>query len=389
MALKNSDLHMQLLTNVAYTSSSLFIPVYAQEMGANDVQIGSIVAAYSLALFLSSYTLGRLSDIYGRKSILVTSLFFASLLAFLQLLARTPELLLIIRFLLGICAGSSTSLIAYAIDLKRDLGNFTSFASLGSAIGQGISGLSLLFFPFGAAGIELLPVFSLSGVLLFVAFILSTLTYYPEHRTISVSFFPRDVFSKGKAAYVSLAMRHLGATAIWALFPVFCYELTPSSLSPGYRLALVSLLYVVNSVVQALTMRFLTSKINAHRLVLLGISLSSLTFLSFTFAYNYLELLITQFLLGVSWAFMYVGGLRYVVEGSAEKGASAGLLSSSMSLSGIFGPILGGSISGFVVLEGFGQRAGFTSVMYFASALSAVAAVIFSSLSGNKADSIP
>lgn len=374
-------MHMQLLTNTAYTSSSLFIPVYAQDLHASSLDIGGIVASYSLALFLSSYTLGRFSDIYGRKQVLVFSLLAASVLAFLQAAAPTPQLLLLVRFLLGFSAGSSTSLIAYAIDLRRDLGSFTSLASLGSAIGQGISGMALLLFPLGIGGVELLPVFLLSGSLLLAAFLLSLNTNYPSHPVATRAFFPSGVFSKGKGAYISLSLRHLGATAIWAFFPIFCFDLTPSNLSTGYRLGLVSLLYVVNSLVQTASMRFLTNRIGPSRLMLLGISLSSLTFFSFTLASNYIELLLTQFLLGVSWAFMYVGGLRYVVGMSDEKGAAAGMLSSSMALSGIFGPLMGGAISGAVISAGFGERYSFISVMYVAAAMSAVAAYLFTSLS--------
>lgn len=92
---------MQLLTNIAYTSSSLFIPIYASETGANSAEIGAIIASYSLALLLSNYTLGRLSDMYGRRVILVACLLFASLMALLQLEAATPVVLLTVRFLLG------------------------------------------------------------------------------------------------------------------------------------------------------------------------------------------------------------------------------------------------------------------------------------------------
>lgn len=370
---------MQLLTNIAYTSSSLFIPIYASETGANSAEIGAIIASYSLALLLSNYTLGRLSDMYGRRVILVACLLFASLMALLQLVAATPVVLLTVRFLLGLSAGSSSSLIAYAIDLKRDLGYFSSIAAMGSAIGQGFAGAVIYLFAGRAIGHSLFaPVFLMSSLLLFISFVLSLKTKYPENPSRgSVRFFPAGVFSRGKAAYISLSLRHFGATAIWALFPIFCLALTPASYPYSLRLALVASIYVLNSVVQIVSMRFLTRGRSPRTLTLWGIILSALTFFSFTLARNFAELAATQLMLGVGWSFMYVGGLRYVVERSSSRGASAGLLASFMAMSGIGGPIAGGAIATGVASLGFGDAGGYLAVMYAAAALTAVAAIVF------------
>lgn len=378
MKLKNSDLHMQLFTNIAYTSSSLFIPIYAADIGAGAAQIGLIVSAYSIALLMSNYTLGRLSDIYGVRGVLAISLFSAAIFAFLQLLTADSTELLLVRFFLGLSAGSSSSLIAYAIDMKRDLGNFSSFASLGGAIGQALAGTIVYVFAGRSVGKELLyPVFAMSSILLLAAFALSLSTPRGHGRRGRMRFIPPGMFRRGKAAYISLALRHLGATAIWTIFPLFCFALTPPNLSYGVRLSLVSLIYVLNSVIQVLSMHFLTPKFSSSRLVLIGISLSAATFLSFTLAHDYLELVATQVLLGISWSFMYVGGLRYVVERSNERGTAAGMLSSIMALSGIGGPLAGGALAEAVTGLGTTHFEGYLAIMYAATALTTLAAFVF------------
>ena len=376
----NTDFHMQLLTNIAYTSSTLFVPVYASEIGANSAEIGAIVASYSVALLLSNYTFGRLSDMYGRRPILAAGLLFASLMAFMQLEALSPPALLAVRFLLGLSAGSSSSLIAYAMDLKRDLGYFSSIAALGSAIGQGFAGVALYLFAGRIIGHSILaPVFIMSSLLLFVAFAFSLKSgYVRQNASGRVKFFPPGVFSGGRAAYISLAIRHFGATSIWAIFPLFCLALTPASYSYGLRLSLVASIYVLNSVVQMLAMRFLTRGLAHRTLVLWGIVLSALTFFSFTLVRNFSELAATQLLLGVGWSFMYVGGLGYVVERSSSRGASAGMLASFMAMSGIGGPIAGGAIAGGAAsLLGPGNAGGYAAVMYFAATATAAAAILF------------
>lgn len=378
MSHRNSDLHMQLFTNIAYTSSSLFIPIYSVDIGAGSAQIGAIVSSYSVALLLSNYTLGRLSDFYGRRGVLAASLSSASVLAFVQLVAADPTELLVVRFFLGLSAGSSSSLIAYAIDLKRDLGSFSSYASMGGAIGQGLAGMVVYLFAGRIAGKGLIdPVFAVSSALLLVAFGLSLGTPRGHAAKGRMRFIPQGAFSRGKAAYLSLAMRHFGATAIWAIFPIFCFGLTPTSFSYGERLSLVSLVYLLNSIIQVLSMHFLTGRMNANTLVLAGIGMSSLTFLSFTFASNYADLIATQFLLGVSWSFMYVGGLRYVVERSNERGTAAGMLTSLMALSGIGGPLAGGTIAELVTGLGGTVFEGYLTIMYIACIITGVAAFAF------------
>ncbi len=378
MSPRNSDLHMQLFTNIAYTSSSLFVPIYAVDMGAGSAQIGAIVSSYSVALLLSNYTLGRLSDYYGRRGVLAVSLSVAAAFAFLQLIASNPTELLVVRFFLGLSAGSSSSLIAYAIDLKRDIGSFSSYASLGGAIGQALAGTIVYLLAGRAAGRALIdPVFLTSSVLLLAAFFLSLSTPRGHGRAGRMRFIPVGAFSKSRAAYISLALRHFGATAIWAIFPIFCFALTPATYSYGQRLALVSVVYVFNSIIQVLSMHYLTGRMKANTLILAGISMSSLTFLSFTLVSNYVELMSTQLLLGVSWSFMYVGGLRFVVERSSERGTAAGMLSSVMALSGIGGPLAGGALADMVAGFGASTFQSYLSIMYAACAITAVAAFAF------------
>jgi len=76
----------------------------------------------------------------------------------------------------------------------------------------------------------------------------------------------------------------------------------------------------------------------------------------------------TQVALGMSWAFLYVGSLKFVLERGVERATSSGLLGSALSISATAGPLLGGAIA-----EAF-QR---TTPMYVAAGLAVIAFGVF------------
>src|SRR5690606_36537971 len=50
------------------------LPYYAREYGASDIAIGFLTAWYALAQLIGAPVLGRLSDQYGRRPVLLVSI---------------------------------------------------------------------------------------------------------------------------------------------------------------------------------------------------------------------------------------------------------------------------------------------------------------------------
>ena len=74
-----------------------------------------------------------------------------------------------------------------------------------------------------------------------------------------------------------------------------------------------------------------------------GSLFSAIAFLSFTLVDTFPQMIITQVILGFSWAMFYVGGLRRVEEVSKESNTVAtatGLFNSSISVAQIIGPFI-------------------------------------------------
>jgi MFS family permease len=353
-----------LLSNASNMMSTIFIPVFAVGIGASTREIGIIGAGYGLAIFVSSYLFGRASDIHGRRAFLVPGLFLSTLAFFLQILARGPLELIVIRTLAGFCIGIFTApLIAYEFEKGGRLGTFSSYGSLGWALGSILAGVIAQHGEMYSRQNPLLPfweVFFLAGFFYLVSFLISLGLPDVEAHPVKTPLFPKEILGRNLHIYLPLVLRVTGAFSIWIIFPIFLTGLGASKLWIG-------ILYFANTSTQFFIMRRLDFA-NESRLYAGGLLFSGVVFFAYTLPENFLYLIPLQLLLAITWSWMYVGGLRYLTENNEEKAASIGLMNSLTSISMAVGPLLGGFIAG-----GFG----FDAVMYFASALSLLGLLIF------------
>lgn len=132
--------------------------------------------------------------------------------------------------------------------------------------------------------------------------------------------------------------RHGTANAIWIFWALFLQDYI--GLSP-FEIGLVQL---TNTLTQFFVMKTLGDRYNPQFMYFLGLVLSATAFFSFTLAGSLIEMVLTQFILGFSWAFFYVGGLR-IVEFRAKSynlvGTSTGLYNASISIAQVVGPVIG------------------------------------------------
>jgi len=349
---------IQFLSSLALSASLLFIPKLAQDLGANNTQIGIIVAVYALATFAASYIFGRLSDVYGRKLFINLGLGVCSITFLLQALAdpyfvapalANPWLLAFVRGLAGFSLGIfPAALTVYVYDSGCEVGKFSSFGALGWAIGTFVAGLiAMVAFYYG--------VFILSSACFLLALLISFKMKRTDGSRLQVPFFPRDLMKKNWRVYVPFLLRHTGANCIWVIYPLFI-------LSLGGNDFWVGVVYTVNTATQFVVMLFL-DRFEEKSLINAGLLLAVATFLSFTMAQNFLHLLPMQVLLACSWASMYVGSLTYLMKNNVEKATSTGILSSVINISQVFGSLMGGVIS---------QLFDYKATMYVAATLTVV-----------------
>jgi DHA1 family tetracycline resistance protein-like MFS transporter len=151
------------------------LPYYARTFGANPALTGLIFSAYPLAQVFAAPLLGRLSDRYGRKPVLMLSITGTVGALLLLGFSSTLWMLALSRLLDGITGGNISVAQAYMTDVTSEKDRGKAFGLIGAAFGIGfilgpamsglLSGFGMHVPPFAAAGLACLN-------LLFVAVVL-------------------------------------------------------------------------------------------------------------------------------------------------------------------------------------------------------------------------
>jgi MFS family permease len=320
---------IQLLSNAGVFGPVVIVPLILQnELHASNETIGLIAGGFAAAGFISSYIFGRGSDVYGRRNILLAGLFLSGVATLLQAATIVSGGLAVFagaRILMGFCSGMfPAALLAYAYDTKGKMGAFSAWGALGWAFGN----YAVTVF----AAYE--HAYILCAIVLFASFAIALKLPFKTDTRMQVPLFPKALIRRNAPVYASMLIRHTGANMIWVTYPLFLTNI-------GATLQWIGIIYGVNSVGQFFFMMLL-DRYDPSLLVAVGLGSSALTFYSFTLAGSYWEIIPSQIMLAFAWACLYVGSLRYVMDKNKEKATASGLLSSTMSISGIIGPVIGG-----------------------------------------------
>ncbi len=342
------------LTNFSASSAGLFIPILIKTFSGTDFDVGLTAFFTGTAVFISSYIFGRSADIYGRRIFLVLGLAACSFAFILQIFATTVFTLMLARAFVGFCAGIFPSaLTAYVVEARKGIGKFTSFGSLGFSLGSIIAGIIASYF-------QIWHIFLLGSILYLVSLLIA-LTFHDIKRiSFKIPLFPRKIIKQNMPVYAGVFIRHTGACAVWTIYPLYLETIGATNFWIG-------VIYAVNAFSQFCFM-LLLDKWKSNLLIVLGIFCSGITFIGFVLSWHFYIILVFQVLLGFSWACLYVGSLKFITDRTEEKSTSVGLLFSTTSLSGILGPILGGTIAYFV---------GYRAVVCFAVVMCFTALCVF------------
>ena len=153
------------------------LPFYSQSLGASPFVIGTIVSVYGLCQFIAGPILGKASDRYGRKPILMISQ-LGTLGGFILLaLSRSLALVFLARIIDGLTAGNISVAQAYISDNTEPKDRTRAFGIVGASFGLGFlvgPAISGLLSKYG----HQTPIWAAAG--LSALSILATLTLLPS-----------------------------------------------------------------------------------------------------------------------------------------------------------------------------------------------------------------
>ncbi|MCE2721316.1 MAG: MFS transporter [Dolichospermum sp.] len=165
------------INSLSFTILIPIIYLYGKQFGLNDFQTSLLFSTYSIAQFFATPVIGKLSDRFGRKPLLIISLAGTVIANTIAGTATTAILLFFARFLDGITGGNVAVAQAVISDVTMQKNRAQAFGIYGAAMGLGfIIGpvISLL-----AQQISLGTAFLVSGAVAMIA-MLMTIFLLPE-----------------------------------------------------------------------------------------------------------------------------------------------------------------------------------------------------------------
>lgn len=308
---------------------------------------GWLLLAYALFQFLFAPVIGALSDRFGRRPVLLASLFGFGLDYIFMALAPTIAWLFLGRIIAGIMGASFTTGAAYIADVSTNENRSQNFGLIGAAFGLGfivgpvIGGLLGSYgprVPFIAAAVLTLLNF------LYGLFILpESLT--PENRRpfnwrranplgslLNLKRYPIILGLVGALVFIYIASHAVQTT--WAYFTIEKFEWNEQMI--GYSLGVVG---IMSALVQGLLIRKAIPILGQKRSVILGMLLYTIGFILFGVASESWQMFV--FIIPYSLGGIAGPALQGIMSSqvpASEQGELQGALTSMMSATSIVGP---------------------------------------------------
>jgi len=368
---------------------SLFLPLlpyYAGSLGASPTLIGLLIASNAVAQLLAAPFIGRLSDTWGRRPMLLFSVTGTVvgfvLLGLVEPLGRglaalAPSWftengaalawLFFSRILDGLAGGNVSLARAYITDITDEKNRAKGLGLIGAAFGTGfiigpamggtLSNWPYITSPFEAMGLSRYAVPAFAAVLLSALNLIGVALWLPEsltpERRAALAEKKRSILPV-RTLVESLKRPRVGPllqtrffyrlaftlfTANFALFTRYRFGLTDQATS--YILTYVGVLVVL---VQGLFVGWLTNRFPENRIIVGGVAVLAVALLAWALVPNVPLMLAVLALLPLS------GGTLNTVTNSAlskavraeDVGGALGLSTSLDSLTQILAPALGG-----------------------------------------------
>lgn len=345
------------------------LPYIAERFEASPLQIGLLTAVYSFFQLIASPILGRLSDRYGRKKLLIISQLGSAFGYLLLGLAGNLPLLFLSRIIDGITGGNISIAQAYIADVTTKKNRAQGMGLMGAAFGLGF-----IFGPAIGGALSKIsystPAYFATAVSLLT--VLTTIFFLKETVNTKVAVkSPRTKFSLAEFKRV-LSLYPIGLLIVvffltntsfstmqgtFALWTQKTFNFAP--VNNGWLFTYVGILAVLFQLrlLPFVTKRFREKTILLWSLIFMAIGMFLIP-LSFDPDFLYVALFFMP--LGQALAMPTVQAMATENVPPEEYGETLGVMQSAGSFGRIIGPIIGGEMF---------QVMGKDSAFYFAGAI--------------------
>jgi DHA1 family multidrug resistance protein-like MFS transporter len=331
-------------------SKSPVLPLFAEHLGASESQLGFIAAASTYTGILLSIPAGVLSDVWGRKRVLLLSgLVFASA-PFLYLLVQTPAHLAVIR----VYHGAATAIfgpvaMAYVADLApvrrgERMGLYSSATLVGRSIAPFVGGFLLV----GARGYA--NVYLVCGAAGALALLIGT--RLPGASTAEEKSQVSPWVTAREALVFALRNRTVLVTSVIEAVQYFAFGAFETFLPiyavrnevPAWQIGIILAAQVATIALTKPIMGRLSDQVGRRPVIVGGLVLGALAVALLAMSPHVVTLAIAATLFGLSMSVVTASTSALVADASkaAHFGSSLGILSTIMDIGHSSGPVAAG-----------------------------------------------
>ena len=357
----------------------IIIPIlyaYSKKFGLSDFQNGLLFALFSICAFISTPIIGRLSDKYGRRPMLLISIIGTALSFFITAFAPNAMILFFARALDGITAGNIPVAFAVISDTTKPEERAKAFGVVGAAFnfgfifGPAIAALTVGFgsgVPFIIAGL-----ITTVAVIITALFLPETNKHMGEVQKGKLFDFPRlwhTLFDKnvGPTFLISFVFFLAFSCAIIYGFQPFTVNIL--KISQSQNAILFTLFGIIGLISQTFFVAFLSRRLGMKKAFSLSIISTAVSFVIMFLSHSLLVFVFASLILALFNSVVQTLIPTILSQETDEKsqGSIMGLNSSYQSLGMIFGPILGGIVATIAIPWTFLVGAGLVIICYFLS----------------------
>jgi MFS family permease len=326
---------------------------YSQKFGLTDFQNGLLFSVFSLAQFIATPIIGRLSDKYGRKPVLFFSLLGTALSFLMMAFAKTGTILFVARALDGITAGNIPVVSAVISDTTVPKDRAKGFAIIGASFGFGfVFGPAISSFTVGL-GIQV-PFLIATAVTTVAVFL--TMFVLAETNTHEKEVAHGKLFDFKRIA-TALTDPAVGTTLALSLlysfaFGLYIYAFQPFAVKAlGMTEQMIAITFtavgLVGLIAQLFVIPQLLKRMSEQRLLVSSLAVMALMFLTMFFLNDAIKFIAAAMIFAFANSFVAPIIQTFLSKETDVKsqGSIMGLNASYVSIGTIFGPILGGALA--------------------------------------------